>query len=105
MTNITLYFLQTSRAMRTAWLLEELKLDYKCVFSDREKNVGPLAFKEAIIKAGNPLGKSPTIVDDGLCVSESGAITEYDHDIDAVLIPQSQLVLGIYVRSTTPATA
>ena len=77
MPNITLYFLQKSRAIRTAWLLEELKLGYKCEFSDRENNVAPVAFKELIVKAGNPLGKSPTIVDDGLVVAESGAISEY----------------------------
>lgn len=78
MPNITLYLLQSSRAIRTAWLLEELNLDYKCELSNRENGVAPLAFKEAIIKAGNPLGKSPTLVDDGIVVSESGAISEYE---------------------------
>ncbi|KAL9072660.1 MAG: hypothetical protein Q9157_005013 [Trypethelium eluteriae] len=77
MPNITLYFLQTSRAIRTAWLLEELGLDYNLEFSERQNGVGPPAFKEAIRKAGNPLGKSPTIVVDGVTVSESGTITEY----------------------------
>ena len=77
MPNITLYFLQMSRAIRTAWLLEELQLDYKCEFSNRENRVAPTAFKQAIIKAGNPLGKSPTLIDDGLVISESGTISEY----------------------------
>ena len=77
MPNITLYFLQASRAIRIAWLLEELKLDYKCEFSNRENGVAPSAFKEAIMKAGNPLGKSPTLVEDDIVISESGAISEY----------------------------
>ena len=34
--DITLYFLQSSRAIRIAWLLEELGLEYKVVYFDRE---------------------------------------------------------------------
>ncbi|KAI9698332.1 MAG: hypothetical protein M1820_007494 [Bogoriella megaspora] len=91
MPNITLYFLQTSRAIRTAWLLEELNLDYNVVFSDRENGLAPPWFKEAIQKAGNPLGKSPTLVDNGVVVSESGTITEYlceKYDTANRLIPK-----------------
>ena len=36
--DITLYFLQSSRSIRIAWLLEELGLDYKVVCFDREED-------------------------------------------------------------------
>jgi glutathione S-transferase len=76
MPDIKLYFLQSSRAIRTAWLLEELQLPYTFEFANRENGRAPAFFKEAIIRAGNPLGKSPTIVDNGLVIGESGTITE-----------------------------
>lgn len=71
---ITLWFLQASRSIRTAWLLEELNLDYELKFSDRtaEKKAPP-EFKKA---CKNPLGKFPTLWDGDLAVYESGAITE-----------------------------
>jgi glutathione S-transferase len=72
---ITLYFLQASRCIRTAWLLEELKLDYDLQFSDRTAaSKAPDEFKQA---SGNPLGKFPTLRDGERVVYESGAITEY----------------------------
>lgn len=71
---ITLYFLQSSRCIRTAWLLEELGLDYELKFSDRTPaSKAPEDFKLA---SGNPLGKFPTIKDGDLVVHESGAISE-----------------------------
>ncbi|KAJ9665021.1 hypothetical protein H2201_004886 [Coniosporium apollinis] len=54
MPDITLYFLQASRCIRTAWLLEELGLDYNVKFWDRENNRAP---QEAKVASGNPLGK------------------------------------------------
>lgn len=74
MPDITLYFLQASRCIRTAWLLEELGLDYNVKFWDRENNRAP---QEAKVASGNPLGKFPTIKDGDLTIHESGAITEY----------------------------
>lgn len=74
---ITLYFLQASRCIRTAWLLEELGLDYELVFSDRVNQKAPEDFKLA---SGNPLGKFPTIKDGKLTIGESGAINEYVSD-------------------------
>lgn len=76
--HITLYFLQASRSIRTAWLLEELQLPYKIEFANREGQKAPVAFKE---KSGSSLGKFPILRDgevgDGeIVVSESGAITE-----------------------------
>lgn len=69
---ITLYFLQASRSIRTAWLLEELGLDYDVKFAPRENGVAPAAFKT---EAGG-LGKFPTLVDGDVTIYESGNITE-----------------------------
>ena len=73
MAPITLYFLQASRAIRIAWLLEELGVDYDVVFSEREKGVAPPGFAKQI---GTKLGKSPVIKDGDLLIQESGAITQ-----------------------------
>ena len=71
---ITLYFLQTSRSIRIAWLLEELSLEYSVVYYDREPTMAaPDAFKEA---SGGTMGKAPVLVDGDLVLEESGAITQ-----------------------------
>lgn len=69
---ITLYFLQASRCIRTAWLLELLGLDYEVKFADRENGVAPAAFK----KEAGGLGKFPTLEDGGNMYYESGNIAE-----------------------------
>lgn len=71
---ITLYHLNKSRSKRIIWLLEELNIDYKIVAYQRDSATF-LAPPE--LKAVHPLGKSPVIDDDGLVITESGAITEY----------------------------
>ena len=71
---ITLWFLQSSRCIRTAWLLEELGLEYNLRFSDRINNRAPEDFKA---ESGNPLGKFPTLQDGAMTIYESGAISEY----------------------------
>ena len=72
--DITLFFLDASRAIRIAWLLEELDLPYKLVASPRmSNNLAPPEFKAKIPSA---LGKSPTLQDGDLVVQESGAIVE-----------------------------
>lgn len=75
MPDITLFFLQASRAIRPAWALQELGLDYQIEFSERQDKVkaAPPEFKQ---KSGNPLGKFPTLKDGDLLVHESGAIVE-----------------------------
>jgi glutathione S-transferase len=71
---ITLYFLQASRSIRIAWLLEALGLEYESKFYPRENNKAPASFKE---DSNNPLGKAPVLKDGDLTLIESGAITEY----------------------------
>lgn len=60
--------------MRILWLLEELGLEYEVVNYQRdpETNLAPPKLREI-----NPLGKSPTIEDDGRIIFESGAIVDY----------------------------
>jgi glutathione S-transferase len=90
MTNsdITLYFLNSSRAIRVAWLLQELDLPYDLVAADRASNgLAPPEFKQ---KIPHPLGKSPTIKDGNIVVTESGSILEYlceKYDTPHVLLP------------------
>jgi glutathione S-transferase len=72
--DITFYFLQASRAIRTAWLLEELDLPYKLESAPRASTgLAPDDFKA---KIGTVVGKSPTIKDGGLVIQESAAISE-----------------------------
>ena len=71
---ITLHHLNKSRSKRIIWLLEELELEYEIKPYQRD-SVSFLAPPE--LKSIHPLGKSPVIEDDGLIVSESGAITDY----------------------------
>lgn len=73
--DITVYFLNASRAIRIAWLLQELGLTYRLVRSDRAPS--GLAPEDFVKQIPNVLGKSPTITDGDLVVTESGAILEY----------------------------
>lgn len=69
---ITLYFLQASRCIRTAWQLHEQNLDYNLKFSERVNGLAPPEFRQ---EAGG-LGKFPTLVDNGISIYESGNIAE-----------------------------
>ena len=93
---ITVYFLQASRSIRTVWLLELLQLPYALEFADRTNQKAPPEFKQ---RCGNPLGKLPSIRDGDLVVYESGAITEYlceRYDTSQRLIPSRE---NWYLRS------
>ena len=70
---ITVYHLSSSRSERIVWLLEELGLDYRMEFHQREPN----GAAPASIKALHALGKAPVIRDGERVLAESGAIVEY----------------------------
>lgn len=70
---LTIYGSPRSRTLRVLWMAAELGLDYEHT---------PLAFddpelKSAAFLALNPAGAIPTIVDDGMALSESLAINLY----------------------------
>lgn len=71
---ITLHHLNKSRSKRIIWLLEEIgqPYDVKAYQRDAESNLAPDSLKQV-----HPLGKSPVIEEDGVVISESGAIVEY----------------------------
>lgn len=71
---IKLHHLNKSRSKRIIWLLEELGIEYEIIAYQRDSQtfLAPPA-----LKAIHPLGKSPVIEDEGLVITESGAITEY----------------------------
>ncbi len=71
---LTIHHLRIGRSIFTVWLLEELGLEYKLVEYHRNPETmrAPPELREV-----HPLGKSPVIEDDGLLLSESGAITAY----------------------------
>ncbi|OAG10670.1 uncharacterized protein CC84DRAFT_1237598 [Paraphaeosphaeria sporulosa] len=103
---ITLWFLQASRSIRIAWLLEELGLDYEIRFADRMPNMkAPNDFKAS---SGNPLGKFPSLKDGDITVYESGAITEIKvlqwlHAAEATFLLHALAIT--YVRWNIPSSA
>lgn len=92
---LTLFFLNASRSIRIAFLLEALNLPYKLVSANRAQNgLAPPEFKQQIRDAGQPLGKSPTLKDGELIVTESGAVMEYlleTYDTQHRLMPKEPL--------------
>jgi glutathione S-transferase len=82
---IKLYGLPRSRSTRITWLLEELGLDYEYIALSPDKN----GLKSPEYLAINPGGKVPTLVEGGVTLTESGAITAYlaDKYSDNGLIP------------------
>jgi glutathione S-transferase len=71
---IIVHHLNNSRSQRILWLLEELGLEYdiKRYQRDPKTMLAPPELRQV-----HPLGKSPVITDEGLTLSESGAIIEY----------------------------
>ncbi len=70
---ITVHSLESSRAIRVVWLLEELGLPYDVRVYQRDKN---LRAPEELAQV-HPLGRSPVVEVDGHVLAESGAILEY----------------------------
>jgi glutathione S-transferase len=68
---IRLYFAPRTRSVRIAWLLEELGVPYLLERVQFQPTVSNF-FAQA-----TPTRKLPTIDDDGIVMSESGAIVEY----------------------------
>lgn len=71
---LKIHHLRIGRSIFCVWLLEEMGLEYELVeyFRNPETMRAPPE-----LKAVHPLGKSPVIDDDGLILTESGAITAY----------------------------
>lgn len=84
----------------TVWLLEELGLAYELKLYLRD----PQTMRaQADLKEAHPLGKSPAIEDDGLKLSESGAIASYlidNYDKDHSLAPPTtdRIARAIYTQ-------
>ncbi len=68
-----LYFAPDSRAVRIAWLLEELGLEYEL---ERFK-LGDRAMREETYRKVHPIGRVPALEDGDVHLFESGAIVEY----------------------------
>ncbi|WP_299197148.1 glutathione S-transferase family protein [uncultured Tateyamaria sp.] len=71
---LKLYFAPRSRAIRVAWLLEEMGLDYELV----SYALGDPAMRSPEYRADiHPMGRVPVLVDGDVQIMESGAILEY----------------------------
>lgn len=70
---IKLYYTPKTRAQRIRWLLEECSLSYELVNIDLFNGEG---FSDDYLKV-NPLGFVPALNDQGINMSESGAIAHY----------------------------
>ncbi len=70
---IKLYHSPRTRSVRIYWLLEEPGLPYELKTVD----FTPETLKSSEYLQVNPLGKVPSIQDNGLTMFESGAILEY----------------------------
>ena len=68
-----LYFAPNSRAVRIAWLLEELGLDYEV----EKYTVGDRALRTPEYYKIHPMGRIPVLEDGQVRIYESGAIVQY----------------------------
>jgi glutathione S-transferase len=68
--DITLYYAPRSRAFRMLWFLEELGRPYRLEMLDLNKG----DHKRPEYLKINPMGKVPTLVDQGTTIAETGAI-------------------------------
>ena len=91
---ITVHHLNNSRSQRILWLLEELELDYRIEYYERDSKT---MLAPESLKAIHPLGKSPVVTDGRKTLAESGAIIEYlAETYSDVLVPASDS--GDYLR-------
>ena len=68
-----LYFAPKSRAVKIAWLLEELELNYEI----EKYSVGDRALRTPEYYKINPMGRIPVLEDGDVRIYESGAIVQY----------------------------
>jgi len=68
-----LYFAPNSRAVKVAWLLEELELSYEI----KKYTVGDKALRTPEYYKLHPMGRVPVLEDETVKIYESGAIVEY----------------------------
>jgi glutathione S-transferase len=68
-----LYYAQNSRAVRVAWLLEELGLDYEIEKFD----LGSRNMRAPEYLSVHPMGRVPALKDGETTIFESGAIVQY----------------------------
>ena len=71
--SLSLYYHPYSRAAGTLWALEEVGVPYELKVIDITKGDQ----KKPELMSHNPMGKLPTLVDDGLVVTEGAAIALY----------------------------
>jgi glutathione S-transferase len=70
---LTLYHAQNTRSVRVRWLLEEMGVKYEI----RKINFMKGEAQGPEYLAVHPMGKLPSIIDDGQTIFESGAIIQY----------------------------
>ena len=70
---LKIYHAKNTRSVRIVWLCEELGIPYEL----KTLNFSPDDLQSETYLAVHPLGKVPSIDDDGLILNESGAIAQY----------------------------
>ena len=70
---LKIYHAQNTRSVRIVWLCEELGIPYEL----KTLKFAPEDLQSETYLAIHPLGKVPSIDDDGLILNESGAIAQY----------------------------
>ena len=68
-----LYYARESRAVRVAWVLEELRLEYDI----HKFSLGDRSMREPEYLSLHPMGRVPTLEDGKIRLFESGAIVQY----------------------------
>ena len=68
-----LYYARESRAVRVAWVLEELGLEYDV----HKFSLGDRSMREPAYLSLHPMGRVPTLEDGKIRLFESGAIVQY----------------------------
>lgn len=71
--DMKLFYAPNSRAVRVAWLLEELGLDYEV----EKFNLGDKAMRAPEYLSVHPMGRVPALEDGDTILFESGAIIQY----------------------------